>query len=282
MEPANVALAPARRVTYQRAVNGDLVGLQVAQHLFIRGLAAVLLAVADYVDDAAAALGTCRKLLGGSQDSIVEGVDLLGDGHESSAASRVSGGQIGIDAVAILANVATGHRPIVDGHQHLLAGSLGHGEHEWNPGTLRAGKAPGTILRAVVIGKNREFVVWRERALNSAQGVVHLGHHVGGQALINDESDRQRERIRGEKGNGLARFVLEYLEVAVGEAGYKLSLRVFYSDRNFDKINTNYKFRDRLHALTGGGHLGRRGLHLVLALAAGSLAGGRGLLNRRI
>ena len=55
---------------------------------------------------------------------------------------------------------------------------------------LRAGKA-GPLLGAVVVGKDGDFVVGSERALDGAEGVVHLGHHVGGQALVDDKGDRR-------------------------------------------------------------------------------------------
>jgi hypothetical protein len=44
-----------------------------------------------------------------------------------AAAGRASGLQVGIDAVAVLADVAAGQRAAVDRHQHLAAGRLGHG-----------------------------------------------------------------------------------------------------------------------------------------------------------
>ena len=214
-------------------------------------------------------------------------MNLLGDGHEGGPAGRAALLDVGIYAIAILANIATGHRTVVNRYQHLFAGSLGHGEHERNPCALCAGKTSRAILRAVVIGEDFDLIVRRERTLNSAQGVVHFLHHIGSQALIDDKSYRKRERIRGEKGNGLARIVLEDLEVAVGEAGYQFSLRVLHGDRNFDEIYAHHKFRDRLNAFAGGGCFRSRGLHLILALIGGSLTGrslarGRRLLSRRI
>ena len=108
VEAADVALAPARRVAHQRAIDGDVVGFQVAQHVLVGGLAAVFLAVGDDVDDAPALLGPRGKLLGRGQDRVVEGMNLFGDGDERSAASGTAGLQVGIDAVAVFAYIAAG------------------------------------------------------------------------------------------------------------------------------------------------------------------------------
>jgi hypothetical protein len=78
-------------------------------------------------------------------------------------------------------------RTAVDRHQHLGAGGLGQGQHERHAGALRAGKA-GPLLRPVAVGEDRDFVVGGERALDGAEGVVHLGHHVGGQALVDHKA----------------------------------------------------------------------------------------------
>ena len=77
VDAVNPFSAPVPRVAHQRAVDGDLVGLQVADDFFPTGLAAVLLAIGDDEDDAPAILGTRGKLLGGGQDCVVEGVNVL-------------------------------------------------------------------------------------------------------------------------------------------------------------------------------------------------------------
>jgi hypothetical protein len=106
-----------------------------------------------------------------------------------------------------------------------------------------AGKA-GALLGSVVIRKDRNLVIGSERALNGAQGVVHLGHHVGGQALVDDKGDGEREWIHGEEAQRLARIVLIDFEVAEGEASDQLSLGVLDGDRDFDEVDVHNEMRD--------------------------------------
>ena len=74
---------------------------------------------------------------------------------------------------------------------------LGQGQHSGQRDCPGSGKA-GPLLRAVVVGEDRYLVVGRQRALDGAERIIDLGHHVGGQALVDDESDRERRRIDGE------------------------------------------------------------------------------------
>jgi hypothetical protein len=79
------------------------------------------------------------------------------------------------------------------------------------------------------------------------------------------------------KARWLAGVVLVDLEVAEGEAGHQLSLRVLDGDRNFDEVHVHgSKVWSPFQRLAGGGHLWRRGLDLVLALSWRALAAGRG------
>ncbi len=70
--------APVTRVANKRAVDGDLVGLQVVDDFLPSGLASILLAIGDDEDDALAVLGTRGKLLGSGQDCVIQGVNFLG------------------------------------------------------------------------------------------------------------------------------------------------------------------------------------------------------------
>src|SRR5580658_1722062 len=101
MKAVNPSLVEARRSADQGGIDGNVVGLQVPCNLFPGGLAAVLLAVRDDEDHAAALLGTRGKLLGRGQDGVVEGVDLLGEVELADGLRRLSGLQIGIGAVAV-------------------------------------------------------------------------------------------------------------------------------------------------------------------------------------
>ena len=234
MEAAHVAFAPARGVAHRCSVDGNLVGLQVAQDVFVGCLAAVFLAIGDDIDDATAALGACGQFFGSGKNRVVESMDFFGNGDEGSVAGGASFLEVGVDATAVLADVATGEWTRVDGHKLFAAGLFGQGQHGGQAAALRAGEA-GALLRPVVVGEDRNFVVGRECALDCAEGVVHLGHDVCGETLVNDERDRKSRRFNGEDPQRLARVVFEYLEVAPGKAGNQLSLRIFDRDRNFDE-----------------------------------------------
>ena len=116
--------------------------------------------------------------------------------------------------------------PLLIGHQLFAAGLLGQGQHGGQTAALRAGKA-GALLRPVAVGEDGHLVIRRERALNGAERVVHLGHHVGGQALVDHKGNRKRERVHGEQPQRLARAVLKHLEVAPGETGNELPFESF-------------------------------------------------------
>src|SRR5208283_2592038 len=152
------------------------------------------LAVGDDVDDAAALLGAGRQFLGRGEDGIVEGVNLLGDGDKRAASRRAAGLQVGVDAVAVLSHIAAGKRTAVDGDDLLGAGRLGHGEYKGHACTLSAGEAARAILRTVAVSKDFYLVIGSKRALDGAQGVVHLFHYVRGQALVEDKNDGERSR----------------------------------------------------------------------------------------
>ena len=167
---------------------------------------------------------------------------------------------VGVDAVAVLVDVAAGQRAAVDRDEHLAAGGLGQGQHRGQAGALRAGKA-GALLGAVVVGEDGDFVVGSERALNRAQRLVHLGHHVGGQALIDDKGDGEREGVDGEEAQRLPRVVFIDFEVAAGEAGDQLPFGVLDGDRDFDEVDLKVKHGgDFFNTFAGRGHLGRSGL----------------------
>ena len=133
-------------------------------------------------------------------------------------------------------------------------------------------------MRTVAVGKDRYLVIGSKRALNSAQGVVHLFHHVGGQALVDDKNDRQRGRIDGEEAQRLAGVVLKDPEIPPGEAGDQLSLCVLDGDRDFDEVDVDVECRELGHSLSGRGQLWRRGLEVVLSLGRRRKAAGRSLL----
>ncbi len=88
-------------------------------------------------------LGAAGQFLGRRQDGVVEGVDFLGDGDEGAVAGRAAGLQVGIDAVAVGADIAARKRAGVNGNRFFGSRSLGHGQHEGNARALRAGKPDG-------------------------------------------------------------------------------------------------------------------------------------------
>ncbi len=180
---------------------------------------------------------------------------------------------VGVNAAAVLANAAAGQRAAVNRVEHFAAGLLGQGQYCGQAGALCAGKA-GAFLGSVVVGKDRYFVIGSERALDCAEGVVYLGHHVGGQALIDHKGDGEREGIDGEEAQRLERIVFIDFEVAEGEAGDELSFGVLDGDRDFNEVDLNVKHGgDFFNTFAGRGQLGRGSLNLNLVgrrMTAGS------------
>ena len=110
-------------------------------------------------------LGLARKLLRCRKNRVVEGVNFLGNGDERPAASRAPRLEIRIGTIAI--------------HMHIAALPLGrllNGISSSLPvalvsastaGTraLCAPVKPGPLLRAVVVGENRDLIVRRQTHL---------------------------------------------------------------------------------------------------------------------
>ena len=196
MEAVDPLLAHAGRVAHHRSIDGDVVGLQVAHDLFPAGLAAVLLAVGDDVDDAAALLGARGKLLGRSQDGVVERVNLLGHIDFTDRLRGVARLQIGIGQLPLIEiGACAGERPAWIGDTGIGASGLGQRKHGRQARALAAGK-PCPLLGAIGVGEDRGLVVGRERALDGAHRFVDVVHDVRGQGLIDDESDGERPRDR--------------------------------------------------------------------------------------
>jgi len=213
------------------------VGLENFDDLAEFGLAAGFLAVADDVNDAAAALINGRERKGSLQNRVVEGVNLLGDVHEASTTGTTPGIKIRINGVAVDGG-ATGQRAAIDGNTHLASDALGGFQYCGNAGTLRSGKA-GALLRSVVVGVDGDLVVRSERALNGAQGGIHLCHDVHGHALINYKSNREREGVHGKELERLRLAIFQNLEVAEGEAGDEVVIGVLDGDGNFDEAGAD-------------------------------------------
>ena len=202
-------------------------------------------------------------------------MDLLGDGDDGAAAGAAGGEaglNVGVGAIAVGADGASGQRAAIDGRLDFAAGFLGKGEDGGEAGALRAGEA-SALLGAVVVGEYGDLVIGGERCLDGIQRGVDLGHDVGGKALVDDEGDGEGERIDGEEGDVLAGVVFVDLEVAPGEAGYELSLAVFDGDGNHDFSRIEAEHHVRVEGFRGGG------LEGVFALGGGSLGAGRGLVR---
>ena len=235
-------------------VDGDLVGLEIFDYILLLRSAAVLFAVADDVDDAAATFagfggcGSCH------QDCVVEGVDLSGD-LEGDTGRGAVGRRVGIDVIAVdgVRLPEGAGRVVVDGVASLALGALEDGAET---GALGSGKV-GLHLGPVVVGDDGNFVVGGECSGQGAEGVVDLGHDVEGHALVDDERDGEREGIDGEEIEVLTIAVLEDSDVAPGNTGDGLILGVLDGEGDFDEVDARTADGKYLRGLARGGDLGR-------------------------
>jgi hypothetical protein len=146
------------------------------------------------------------------------------------------GWMLGSTQLPFSTDIASGERTAVDRDQHVSLRPPWSWRSQDGDAALCAPVKPVRSWSAVAVGKDRQFVVGSERALDGAKRVVDLGHDVGGQALVNDKGDGKRGGIDGEEPEGLAGVVLVDFEIAEGEAGDQFALGILDGDGNFNKV----------------------------------------------
>ena len=193
--------------------------LQVADDVLGLGLAAVLFAIGDDIDDSAPAPGCLGGGLGGGEDGVVEGMGFARDLLDAGRASGTGRGER-VDVVfgAAVEVDAAGERlagVVVHG---FASGGLGPFDYGAEARALSGGEV-GLHLGAVVVGEDGDLVVGGEGSLQRVERIVDAGHGVIGQALIDNDCDGERKGIDGERAHVLAEAVLVDVNILPVNAG---------------------------------------------------------------
>ncbi len=180
---------------------------QILDDFAVFGFAALVLAVADDVDDAAAAAGLAGQLLGGIEDGIVQRMRFLLAGRGCRWRCRAAWSRVGSAGWPFTVGPAV-KGPSVRGTPMRLAGLFGDFESGGEARSAGGGEAGDQLRRGAGIADDGDGVGRGQSIGDDGEALVDLLHDVGRQRGVNDQGDGERVGIVAEEDDVLADAVL--------------------------------------------------------------------------
>ena len=251
-------------IVHQRRIHGNLISLQVTNHIFRLRRAAIFLAIAYDIHDPPTLRPNLRRSLRRRQDSVIQSVHFT---RRIQLDSLMIADRSRIRVKILIVDIGRLRERSAQGHQRLTPHRFRPLQHRIQSGTLPARK-PGLLLRSVVIRKNRNLIVGAERTLQRAKGIIHLGHLVKRHRLIDHQRNRKRERVGRKELHLLPQTILKHAHIAPGQSRYQDALLVLHRKRHLHKVHLLDQ-RKRLRPLTSRRQF--RCLTVIIMSTLGSL-----------